>query len=115
MHELSLIQEVLRLVSQSARENGLRRITKIKLVVGGLSGALPEALRFSFEAVRASGEDLISGAELEVEEVGARGRCPSCSGDFVIEPPGFFCPECGSPGIIITAGHELYVDGYEGD
>ena len=49
MHEVSIIQNVIKIVSDSAIENKLTKITKVSLKIGELSGVMPECLNFAFE------------------------------------------------------------------
>ncbi|MGE5702537.1 MAG: hydrogenase maturation nickel metallochaperone HypA [Clostridia bacterium] len=52
MHEVSLMSEILAVVTAAAKERELARIHKIKLVVGELTSAMPDSLQFAFELLR---------------------------------------------------------------
>lgn len=114
MHELSLIQNVMQSVEQSAKENGIKRVTKIKLIVGKMTAALPDALEFGF-AVLSKGT-IFEGAALVIEEKEIVVSCRACGGSF---SPGeiisFVCPHCGSRSTEIVAGKELSIAYFEGD
>lgn len=66
MHEVSLVQSVFKDVAESARINGVSRITKVKLVIGRDCLVLPGALLFAFEQLKR--EPLTPDAELVIEE-----------------------------------------------
>lgn len=114
MHELSLMAGMMDLIRDSALQNGINRINRIKLVIGKLSMALPHSLRFAFETM--AGEELFRHAELLIEERSVSWQCRNCQQQFVAEQPfGISCPHCGSPDTDIMTGRELYIEYYEGD
>lgn len=69
MHEAGLMQTALDLAAAHARSAGATRIHRICLRVGELSGVVPEALEFAFQALSAGGP--AEGAVLEIERVPA--------------------------------------------
>lgn len=115
MHELSLMTGVLDVVRDSARQNQITRINKVKLVVGKFSMAMPDSLRFAFEAM-AGVEELFQGAVLEIEEKEILCLCQQCQQTSQMEDSyHFVCSACGSTKVEIIQGRELYLDYYEGD
>lgn len=105
MHEVSLMQDTLRIAAERAAAAGARRIHRLRMRVGPLSGAVPEALEFAFE-VLAQGT-LAEGATLEVERVPILCYCHTCDaefqpGDFVCE-----CPTCHQLSAEVRRGREL--------
>lgn len=114
MHELSLMESVLDAVRKSAEQNNITRVEKITLVVGKLSMALPESLKFAFEAL--TDEELFAGAALEIEERDIVCLCEDCGSQFnVDEDCSFECSHCGGKQVRIVSGRELYIDSYEGE
>jgi len=114
MHELSLVEGMMDIVRESASQNNIHRVTRIKLVIGELTMALPDSMRFAFSVL--SEDELFRGAELEIEQWGVICRCEECGTEF---KPGddyvFLCPGCGKGRVVVIQGHELYLDSYEGD
>ena len=51
MHELSIMEGALALALEQARQAGARKLHVIRLRVGAMSGVVPEALQFAFEAL----------------------------------------------------------------
>lgn len=83
MHELSLTAELLKLLKRDAQQKDIKRIRKVKLVIGAMTSVLPSALEFSFYALKEG--PLFEGAQLEIEEKARAGTLPglpggSCSG-----------------------------------
>ena len=114
MHELSLMQDVLQTVELSAEQHNIRRINKVKLVVGQLTMALPDSLGLAFEAFKAG--TILADAVLVMEEQKAECHCRQCHQVFGVDE--FYClicPNCGSAEIQIQSGDRLYIDYYEGE
>jgi len=113
MHELSLIAELVGILGESARENGIVRIGKVRLVVGESYQALPEALATAFQVLTAG--TLADGAVLEIAPVDLVFRCHECGREYGGREWPLPCPECGSFRRTLLRGNELYVDYYEGE
>ena len=73
MHELSIALEVVDLVTTRA---GGARVKRVVVEVGVLSAVVPDALAFSFQ-IATSGTNA-AGAELQIVEREAEGRCRRC-------------------------------------
>jgi len=115
MHELSLMQSVTELVKESALQNNIHKISKVKLVVGKFSMALPDSLQFAFAAIAAV-EPLLEAAVLEIELRSVICRCLECNIRTEIdENYSFICSNCASVSLEIIQGRELYLDYYEGE
>lgn len=115
MHELSLMQSVTDIVRESAAQNNLYKINKIRLVVGTFSMAMPDSMQFAFEVIAAA-EPLFAGAVLEIETRPIVCRCLECDRKTAMEDNyRFVCSHCGSVQVEIIQGRELYLDYYEGD
>ncbi|NPV92621.1 MAG: hydrogenase maturation nickel metallochaperone HypA [Firmicutes bacterium] len=114
MHEIGLIQEVIGLVRASALENGLNRVTRIKLVVGKMTAAKPESLEFAFGALSMS-EPWLQGAVLEIEERELVVVCSGCGERQEVHAHRFRCRSCGGQDLIIAEGRELRVESFEGE
>lgn len=105
MHELSIMQSALELVLKRAGAAQATRVHSIQLRVGDLSGAVPEALRFAFEAV--SQGTLAEGAELRIERVPARFWCQQCQAEFASADMLAECDTCHGISVELRAGREL--------
>ncbi|WP_276619698.1 hydrogenase maturation nickel metallochaperone HypA [Syntrophomonas wolfei] len=115
MHEVTLIEGVMNTVRASALEHDIGRITRVKLVIGKLSMALPDSLQFAFQ-VLGEQDDLFRGAQLEIEEQEIQCRCSDCQQEFVVDKDyHFVCNFCNGVNVEIIRGRELYIDHYEGD
>lgn len=108
MHELSIAQGVIEICEQNA---GGRRILEVTLEIGALSGVIPEALEFCFEA--ATRDTLLEGANLVIERIGATGLCSSCGVVSSMETYFDPCPCCGALALDLRTGDEMRVKDLE--
>lgn len=103
MHEIGITQEVVALADDAAAG---RRVTRVVLEIGKLSGVLPDAVRFCFDLC-AEGT-AVAGAVLEIVEPSGRGRCRVCGDEVELDRPFGRCA-CGNSDLEWLAGHELRV------
>jgi hydrogenase nickel incorporation protein HypA/HybF len=110
MHELSIAEAV---VEVACRHAAGRRVSRVELRVGHLRQVVPSALEFAFELLT-DGTPL-QGAELEIEDVPARGRCRECGAESQMRAFPLQCMRCGGLDLEIEAGEELLVEALELD
>ncbi len=108
MHELSIAQSIMQIVFAEAGRSHARRVLKVSLKIGELSGVFPESLSFCFELL--SRGTIVEGALFEIERVPLQGYCTLCDKRFLIENHLYRCRHCGSSKIELISGHELQVD-----
>lgn len=94
------------IVEQVTDRLGDRRVTGIHLVVGRLSGVVPEALRFSFDV--ATEGTVLAGATLVIDEPPGLAHCTGCGADFEIVDGLPLCA-CGSAEVTVRGGDELLI------
>jgi len=111
MHEVSIMAEAVRMAVESAQAAGARSITGLRLRVGKLSGAVPEAMSFAWDVVRQ--DTLAAQATLTIESVVAACWCATCQAEF--ECKDFFseCPRCHEPSGDLRRGRELEIASVE--
>lgn len=107
VHELSLMEELLRLVEAEAARQGTSRVAAVVLEVGRLSGVEVEALRFAFEALKPG--TAAEEAALEVDEPPGRGWCAACAAVRPLETCFEACPSCGAAPLAVLGGREVGV------
>src|SRR5262249_62112671 len=73
MHELAITESI---VSNVVERVGGRRVTRVVLEIGKLSGVVPDAVRFCFDLC-AEGTEL-AGARLDILQRAGRARCRPC-------------------------------------
>ena len=107
MHELGISRNIVAIAAEAAAGRRVRRVT---LEIGKLSGVMPDAIAFSFDLV-AQGTAL-EGAALEIREIEGRARCSACGVEFAA--PSFLAAcGCGSRRLEHLAGEELNLKSLE--
>jgi hydrogenase nickel incorporation protein HypA/HybF len=105
MHEVSLIENIIDLVRAERRKQAFNRVRTIRLTVGALGHAEPDALRFCFDAVTRG--TIADGAALEIEIIPGAGWCAVCQQTVPLAERFAACPDCGDGPVRMTAGDEL--------
>ena len=105
MHEFGIMEAALETAAQKTRAAGATQIHRLKLRVGKLSGVVPEALRFAFDALK--DKSLAAQAELQIEEVPAACWCASCAAEFETADLKYECPRCHQPSGDLRRGKEM--------
>lgn len=113
MHELSVTQSILDIVFDHAKRHESKKILKVRLVIGKMSGVVADSVRFCFDAI--TKETIAEGAALEIEETPYTGKCAECAMIFEVQNYNLLCPDCMSTDIEITGGRELYVKEFEAE
>lgn len=107
MHEMSLAESVREIVEDTARANGARRVSVVRLEIGALSQVEVEAMRFAFQVVQRG--SVAEGARLEIVETEGTAWCLNCSQPAVIQRRGDPCPHCQSHQLQVTGGDRMRV------
>lgn len=113
MHELPMTEQIVKIASEKAKENNARKVLRIALVVGELSGFIGESIQMYFDII--SQGSICEGAVLEMETVKSKWYCPNCDSHYIHKPLSFACPECGEDGLPTEIGKEFYVKHIEID
>ena len=107
MHELALTQPIVEIAVENAEKAGAIRISKIVVVVGKLSGAVPHSIEFCFLAL--SQGTLAENAELIIVEEPSQGTCKACGATFEVEDRYYPCPACNAFDISTEGGDRFYL------
>jgi hydrogenase nickel incorporation protein HypA/HybF len=107
MHEMSLAEGVREIVEETARANGARRVSVVRLEIGRLAQVEVDAMRFAFEVVRRG--SVAEGARLDIVETDGTAWCMRCSAPVVIGRRGDPCPACQSFQLQVTGGDRMRV------
>ncbi|MGD9765511.1 MAG: hydrogenase maturation nickel metallochaperone HypA [Candidatus Binatia bacterium] len=101
MHELAITESIVGAVTERV---GDAKVIRVQLIIGKLSGVVPEAVRFCFE-VCADGSPL-AGARLDIIETPGRAECRDCQADVQLDSLIALCA-CGSANLHLLSGQEL--------
>ena len=113
VHELSLMQEVFKIIEEQVKVNKVSKVHQVCLKVGKMTAIVPTSLSFCFEIL--SKGTMLEGAKLEIEEVPVRCKCKECGEEFIVDSFIFICPECKSTDLEQLSGNEFMVHNMEVD
>jgi len=111
MHELAITQNIFDLTLEQARQAGARRVGKINLVIGEMTGVVSDCVRFYFGFI--SRGTMAEGATLSFVMVPPKAKCRDCNKLFKLKEFDWTCPHCGGSRLQIVAGEELFVESIE--
>lgn len=107
MHELSLMEQTLTIILDSAQKEKATKIHRLNMRIGEVSGVVPEALRFAFDVTTQG--TLAAGAKLDIELVPTLCHCSQCNRDFKPIDLCYQCLECGYLSSQIIQGKEIEI------
>ena len=108
MHELSIAQGIIDVVTTKAAECQATRVKEVRLLIGEASGVALDPLTFCFEML-AGMDPVLSGAHLSIQSLPHRARCRNCAREFNIPEFVARCPECAGWDTEVISGNELQV------
>ena len=108
MHELGIVYHIIRDVENVARTHGVRRVSSVTLLLGEVSGVVPDLLLDAWRWA-ADKKPITQGAELIVEPVEAVTHCEACGRDYATVEHGKTCPHCGSGETYLLQGQEVLI------
>lgn len=111
MHEMSLMASIFEILQKHLPNQKQTKVTKVTLVVGKLTNAVPDALQMAFEAF--AKDTVFAGALLEIQVIPIQIKCLDCHLESELESPIFLCPACNSPAVEVLSGREMYIDSME--
>jgi len=111
MHEWSLACALVRSAEEEARRRGAISVHAVTVSVGFLTGVVPELLRRSYDMAVAG--TLLEGAPLLIRMEPVSARCPACKKESTFEGFALLCPACGTSGLEVVAGDEIFLRGLD--
>jgi hydrogenase nickel incorporation protein HypA/HybF len=108
MHELSVMESLLKLAADHAARAGARRVTELVVVIGEMSSCIDDSISFYWDLI--SKGTVCEGARLRFERVGARFTCQDCGAVWGLQGEMTCCPKCSSARLRITEGMEFRLD-----
>jgi len=111
MHELGITESIIKIALEKACEAQANKIIQVNLVIGEMSGFVPDCIQFYFDSL--SKETIAQGAVLHFESVPVELRCRDCSIIFKSRDTLWSCPGCQGQSVEILKGRELYIESME--
>jgi hydrogenase nickel incorporation protein HypA/HybF len=111
MHELTITQKMLDLVLEEAGKSGAKKIERISLVIGEMTGVAENSMQFYFDLL--SKDTPARGAVLSFKMIPPRAKCRECGDSFELEEDYSGCRHCHLSNFEIISGNELFVESIE--
>lgn len=116
MHELSVVADLFTIIEEQAHQSGAKRVTKVRVLIGELSGVVPELFRTAFHSYKKG--TIADKARLEIKVTRIKFKCHGCGKEIKtkdISSPDFSyaCPFCGSKEVELISGRDLYLEKLE--
>ena len=111
MHEFGIADGVVKHALAEAEKHNAKRVSMIKVRVGGKTHITADAMTTCIEAV-AKGT-IAEDAEIEIEVFSDVYRCSDCASTYPASAEQRKCPKCGSDNVEIFTGEEVYLDSLE--
>ena len=108
MHELGLVNYVVKQVSRIAEENNVKKVSSVTLEFGEVSGIVTSYL-YDYWNWYTKKFPLFDGAKLLCETIPAITWCDDCKKTYPTVQYGKTCPHCGSGNTWLQQGNEMNI------
>jgi hydrogenase nickel incorporation protein HypA/HybF len=105
VHELAICYSLLDQLQTLAREHGARRVERIELRIGPLSGVEAPLLANAWPLAAAG--SIAEGAELQIDPSPVVEHCRDCGAETETPTNRLVCGRCGSIRTRLTSGDEM--------
>jgi len=107
MHEYSIVDSLLQLAEEHTIKNNAKKVTKLEIKIGVLSGVEPELLKTAFDTFKE--DSVCSEAEFIMKIQSVVIHCNVCNEDIELKKDEYRCPKCNSSDIKIIDGEDMYL------
>lgn len=113
MHELSVTKSILNICENEATIGDFKKINKINLCVGEITGLVPDCINYYFNII--SKGTVAEDAVININRIRIKIRCLECKYDGVMDKREYLCPNCKGRNFNIVNGNEFYLESIEVD
>ena len=118
MHELGIVFHAIDRVAEVVKENDVKKVSKVTLEVGEVSGVVHEYLtdcwKWAVNSAKAKC-DALRGSVLEIETLPAVTICNACQKTYPTVEFGKTCPHCKSEDTVLLRGTEMNIKEIEAE
>lgn len=94
MHEIGIVRQIVRTVTDFAAENDVKEIAEVVVDCGELSLVIPKYLRELYPPVTEG--TILEHSKLVINEIPGMAECDDCDEIFNVVKNKGYCPVCGS-------------------
>ncbi|NDJ27877.1 hydrogenase maturation nickel metallochaperone HypA [Campylobacter sp. MIT 19-121] len=106
MHELSIVESLITLCEQNAKEQNATQISEVYVKIGRLSGIESELFKRCFDTFKLN-SSFCKQAKLFIEQSELEITCFECGQNSILKQNEFKCPHCQSTELKIISGEDL--------
>jgi len=107
MHEFSIVQSLLAQCEEQALQNSAKKITKVVVKIGVLSGVEIDLLKSAFETFKE--KTICENAKFVANLQPVVVKCNDCKEESTLEKFEYICPNCQSPNLQVIDGEDMYL------
>ena len=107
MQELGIVMEIVRVVDDLAKEQGITAVDAIVLQIGELSPVVPKYIEECYPA--AVDGTFMEKTKLEIEIMPGNGICTNCETVFNVLKSNGTCPNCQSKNFETLSGRDFFI------
>ena len=107
MHEYSIVQSLLESCEEHAKSNDAKKVTKVVVKIGVLSGVEPELLQTAFDTFKE--QKVCNDAQFIINVQQIEILCNKCNSSSTLQKNEFACPKCESVDLKVTDGEDMYL------
>jgi hydrogenase nickel incorporation protein HypA/HybF len=113
VHELAITQNIFDIALETAKSAQAKKVTRINVVIGELSGIERDCILFYFDFLKK--DNIAEEAVIDFKFESAQLKCRDCQAEFKTQEIPWLCPDCHSSSIEIISGRDCFVDSIEVD
>ncbi|WP_448589472.1 hydrogenase maturation nickel metallochaperone HypA [Thermodesulfobium sp.] len=108
MHEASIVQEIIDITTEQAKQNNAKKILEVEITVGAGAMIETDLLASAFDIMKY--ETMLENATLKINKVNLKLHCLNCGKVFESNKMVMECPNCHSFETIIESGREMLIN-----
>ena len=113
MHEYSIVQSLIDLAEENAKKHNAKKVTKIEVKVGVLSGVEIPLLQTAFDTFKEG--TICNDALFNIISQPIIIKCKECKKENQLKKNEYVCPECSSQNLEVLDGEDMYLMSLELD
>jgi hydrogenase nickel incorporation protein HypA/HybF len=107
MHEYSIVQSLLNSCEENAKQNNSKKVSKVVVKIGVLSGVEPDLLQIAFDTFKENTMCHDAIFTINIQKVII--NCKTCGKHSTLEKHEYCCPHCDGVNIDIIDGEDMYL------
>ncbi len=107
MHEYSIVQSLIDSCEQHATQNDARKVTKVVVKIGVMSGVEPHLLKEAFDTFK--DKTICEESEFIMHIQKVKIKCNDCDKESELEKNEYLCPQCESSNINVIDGEDMFL------